>query len=124
MKTPLHGISAELDHLESRVDEVLRLIPVSAVKKMLFQEISDSFDFLRSTIKFLVMGINRSQDFVKCSNDLALTPILETFDVSEVFQVAFKCMLSQKTGRYLKMNPLVRFVIILAEIILFVVTKY
>jgi signal transduction histidine kinase len=80
---------------------------VSALKRLV-DGTHESFESLDTTCKFLVMAINRSQDYVKASSNIALTPILDTFNVNEVLNVVYKCMVNQKCGRVIRMHPLVR----------------
>jgi signal transduction histidine kinase len=78
--------------------------------KNLLEATGESFESLDTTCKFLVMAINRSQDYVKASSNIALTPILDTFNVNEVLNVVYKCMANQKCGRIITIHPLVSYV--------------
>ena len=42
------------------------------------------------------MAINRSQDYVKASSGISLTPMLETFNVKDVLGIVHKCMVNTK----------------------------
>ena len=47
-----------------------------------------------------------SQDYVKASSNVALSPILDTFNVREVLNIVHKCIVNQKCGRIVNMHPL------------------
>ena len=57
------------------------------------------FDDLESLIRFLLMAISRSQDYVKASRGVALTPTLDTVDVRAALQIADKCIKNQHADR-------------------------
>jgi signal transduction histidine kinase len=133
LKTPLHSIMAEIEHLRQTIEHACESViandggpsafslsgstarniatpsPAQAMSlvKKLSEGTHDSFESLDTTCKFLVMAINRSQDYVKASSNIALTPILDTFNVNEVLNVVHKCMVNQKCGRVINMHPLV-----------------
>jgi signal transduction histidine kinase len=132
LKTPLHSIMAEIDFLRQTIENACESIVANdggpssfslaggpareaaatsfqamAVIKKLTETTHDSFESLDTTCKFLVMAINRSQDYVKASSNIALTPILDTFNVNEVLNVVHKCMINQKCGRIIKIHSLV-----------------
>jgi hypothetical protein len=46
------------------------------------------------------------QDYVKTSSNIALSPILDTFDVHEVLNIVHKCIVNQKCGRIVNMHPI------------------
>ncbi len=47
-----------------------------------------------------------TQDYVKTSSNIALSPILDTFDVHEVINIVYKCIVNQKCGRIVNMHPI------------------
>ena len=67
---------------------------------------TESFESLETTCKFLIMAINRSQDYVKASSNIALTPILDTVNVREVLGIVQKCIVNTKCGRIVNVHPL------------------
>jgi signal transduction histidine kinase len=144
LKTPLHSIMAEIEHLRQTIEHACESIVANdggpsafqlsgnaakdvaitsfqlmSVVQKLKECTHDSFESLDTTCKFLVMAINRSQDYVKASSDIALTPILDTFNVNEVLNVVHKCMVNQKCGRVIKMHSLVSFTTILSFLFYF-----
>jgi hypothetical protein len=131
LKTPLHSIMAEIEHLKSTIDQVVEAFgadsgaegglaaagasakdfaaasfhTLSSIKKLASSS-SESFESLDTTCKFLIMAINRSQDYVKASSGISLTPILETFNVKDVLNIVHKCMINTKCGRIINVHPL------------------
>jgi signal transduction histidine kinase len=53
------------------------------------------------------MGINRAQDYVKATSNVALRPGMETVAISDVLQLVSKCMGHQNNGRNLCFHPMV-----------------
>ena len=74
--------------------------------KGLAAQTEESFESLDSTCKFLVMAINRSQDYVKASSNIALTPLLDTFNLNDVLHIVQKCIVNTKCGRIVVMHPI------------------
>lgn len=137
LKTPLHSIMAEIDFLRQAIEQANEAMiandsrprtpqltgagavestaketaaasfQILSIVQKLWGSTHESFESLDTTSKFLVMAINRSQDYVKASSNIALTPILDTFNVTEVLNVVHKCMINQKCGRIITMHPLV-----------------
>ena len=68
-------------------------------------ETNPVFDSLDNTVTFLVMAINRSQDYVKASGNIELTPIYETFSLVEVMATVKKVMDNQNAGRFVNVYP-------------------
>ena len=67
----------------------------------------DIRDTIMSQIQFLVMSINRSQDFVKLSSNVVLKPKLETASIPDVIHFVTKCMGHQNNGRSIVVHALV-----------------
>jgi K+-sensing histidine kinase KdpD len=105
LKTPLHSIEADMELLIL----VISKIPKSAVDKAVASIQSSScpqnldlqfiFNTMNATCKFMVSSINRSQDFMKASNNIVLVPTLESFDLGAAMAVAVTCI---KPLRYQK----------------------
>ena len=113
LKTPLHSIEADL--------EVLRLY-ITKVSKSILDAVSANFivgndscnsfhldsvfESLSSTCKFMSMAINRSQDFMKASNNIALVPALETFDIVSILATSVSCMKHVQSARTIIAHPI------------------
>ena len=60
-----------------------------------------------STIRFMVAAINRGQDYMKASHNVALVPSNGTFDFADTISVASRCIHSIiPTGRRLVIHEL------------------
>ena len=113
MKTPLHSIIAELGSVREAVcdacnDAAVPGADVSQVLGRLKSTTYDTLDVVDSMTQFLVMSINRSQDYVKLTSDITLKPKLETVVVPDVLRFVTKCMSHQNNGRIIVVHPLVR----------------
>lgn len=105
LKTPLHSIEADLDVLF----KFLARIPSHQIRSMTndIQQAGGGepcdpqsiFDSLTATCKFMVMAINRSQDFMKTSNNIALVPVMETFALQAVVDMSVTCINHTQTSR-------------------------
>jgi signal transduction histidine kinase len=51
------------------------------------------------------MSINRSQDFMKASNNIVLLPALETFDLSAAITSAVTCVKHVLSDRLILVHP-------------------
>ena len=98
---------AIIDRLQDDVNK-LQSASDSEAGAIVRDDINDAFDSHNSLCRFLIMSINRSQDYVKASNNIALTPAIETCDIREVLRVAHKCIASQQYARVINIKPLVR----------------
>ena len=98
LKTPLHSIEADLDVLNTFMSGIpkdallcgesdfqINGSPVSFDPQSIF-------DSLTANCKFMAMAINRSQDFMKASNNIALVPMMETFELASALAVSVTCM--------------------------------
>jgi hypothetical protein len=72
-------------------------------------ETTEKIDTILSLIYFIVMGINRSQDYAKLTTNKALKPALETVPIFEVLRMVSTCMSHQQNGRMLVVHPMVRY---------------
>ena len=111
LKTPLHSIEADL--------EVLRVfmlqIPRDALEKAKIEFLSNYhrdksdpltiFDSLNATCKFMGMAINRSQDFMKASHNIALIPVMETFELASTLAMSVTCMNHVQSTRTIVAHP-------------------
>ena len=76
-----------------------------AVLDSWISETNPVLDSLDNTVTFLVMAINRSQDYVKASGNIELTPIYETFSMVEILTTVKKVMDNQNAGRFVNVYP-------------------
>jgi signal transduction histidine kinase len=72
-------------------------------------ETCEKIDTILSLIYFIVMGINRSQDYAKLTTNKALKPAMETVPISDVLRLVSTCMSHQQNGRMLVVHPMVRY---------------
>jgi signal transduction histidine kinase/CheY-like chemotaxis protein len=113
LKTPLHSIEADLAVLGSICSNVLPEAFIVASEKFECQGQCDAHNFdpksildsLIATCKFMGMAINRSEDFMKASNNIALVPVIETFDPIAAVQVSVTCMNHLQSGRTIVVHP-------------------
>jgi signal transduction histidine kinase len=119
LKTPLHSIMGEADFLRQTVARACTEIvatastesPVALISELtlrLSSETEGLFDNVISMIQLLTMSINRTQDFIKISSDVALVPELGSFVLEDVLEMVDKCMASQNCNRIVNTHPLVR----------------
>ena len=113
MKTPLHSIIAELDGVRESVDEACKDAAepgadASSVLGRLQSATHNTLDVVDSMTQFLVMSINRSQDYAKLTSNVALKPKLETVSIPDVLRFVTKCMAHQNNGRIIVVHSLVR----------------
>jgi signal transduction histidine kinase len=103
MKTPLFSIRAELDSLKDIIHLVSKQVfdtdavndPRIAMAYMQ-AETDEKIDTILSLIYFIVMGINRSQDYAKLTTNKELKPALETVPIFEVLRMVTRCMSHQR----------------------------
>ena len=119
MKTPLHSITAEIDclrlftsKLSTDVKNQYSKAPVkgaSSIQPILEQYFSNSnavYEHLDGMTQFLLMAINRSQDFVKAKSGVAIMPYLETIDIVRTAEVVKKIIDNQDNGRQVIIHPI------------------
>ena len=112
LKTPLHSLEADL--------EVLNVF-ISQIPSHLLEKVSSDFQkkrggdildprsilqSLNSTCKFMGMAINRSQDFMRASNNIPLVPTIETVDVKAAIDMSVACINQLQTVRPIIAHPL------------------
>ena len=111
LKTPLHSIEADLDVLRVFMQKIPKCVLQTA--KSEFQNIGLGkgfdpqaiFDSLTATCKFMGMAINRSQDFMKASNNIALVPVMETFELASTLAMSVTCMSHVQSARTIVVHP-------------------
>jgi hypothetical protein len=87
LKTPLYSIEADVDVLHTFFKNLSPKLIADVVNKVSKNSSIVNFDHdsifgsLMATCKFMVMAINRSQDYVKASHNIDLLPTMETFEL-------------------------------------------
>ena len=112
LKTPLHSIVADLEVLRLFMGQ-LEISNPDSMKSELHRDgcgvsvnVQSVFDSLTATCKFMAMAINRSQDFVKASNNIALVPALGTFEIQSAVAMSVNCMNHLQAARTIAVHPL------------------
>lgn len=98
LKTPLHSIMADLEMFILLISK----IPLSVIEEAIASIHSPCsehafdpqviFNAMNATCKFMEMSINRSQDFMKASNNIVLLPAFESFDLGAAIGSAVTCV--------------------------------
>eukprot|EP00596_Hydrurales_sp_CCMP1899_P000659 CAMPEP_0119037016 /NCGR_PEP_ID=MMETSP1177-20130426/5105_1 /TAXON_ID=2985 /ORGANISM="Ochromonas sp, Strain CCMP1899" /LENGTH=533 /DNA_ID=CAMNT_0006997681 /DNA_START=1096 /DNA_END=2697 /DNA_ORIENTATION=- len=112
LKTPLHSIKADLEVLnllmskipKSAIDKAVALLQSSFFQQTF--EFQSLFNMMDATCKFMMMSINRSQDFMKASNNICLLPILNTFDLHAAVEISVTCIKHIELDRLIIVHPL------------------
>ena len=81
---------------------------VTALMQRLSSETEELFDNVTSMIQLLTMSINRTQDFIKISSDVPLTPNPGSFALAGVLKMVDKVVASQSSDRIVNTHSLVR----------------
>ena len=111
LKTPLHSIEADLEVLRvsfSRIPSDVLTAVAEEYKTTCAGEIMDPqslFNSLNATCKFMGMAINRSQDFMKASSNIALVPAMETFEFEAALSMSVTCINHLQTSRTIIVHP-------------------
>ena len=112
LKTPLHSIEADLEVLRLFMAQ-LEISNPDSMKSELHRDgcgvsvnVQSVFESLTATCKFMAMAINRSQDFVKASNNIALVPALGTFEIQSALTMSVNCMNHLQAARTIAVHPL------------------
>jgi signal transduction histidine kinase len=63
------------------------------------------YEDIETTVRYQVMAINRSQDYVKASSNVPLTPFLTTVHLPDVLRTVRKCIDHEQTGRVVNIHP-------------------
>ena len=111
LKTPLHSIEADLEVLNAFITRIPK--PVFDRTLAEFEENNSGsslnplsvFQSLSATCKFMAMAINRSQDFMKATNNIALKPALETFDLKAAVSMSVTCIDHLQSSRTIVVQP-------------------
>eukprot|EP00596_Hydrurales_sp_CCMP1899_P000104 CAMPEP_0119052826 /NCGR_PEP_ID=MMETSP1177-20130426/73990_1 /TAXON_ID=2985 /ORGANISM="Ochromonas sp, Strain CCMP1899" /LENGTH=518 /DNA_ID=CAMNT_0007032513 /DNA_START=1257 /DNA_END=2813 /DNA_ORIENTATION=- len=114
LKTPLHSIAADIEALSMLLSMIPpRHIRTAEEKINLNNPHPDSkieskgiFDSLNASSQFMAMAINRSQDYMKASSNIALAPAMETFELQSALMMPLTCMRHLMKDRLIVVHPL------------------
>ena len=111
LKTPLHSIEADLEVLNVFITKIPRKLLEKTTEEFEIKGVGDGFnpisvfDSLNATCKFMEMAINRSQDFMKASNNIALVPVMETFELKSALSMSVTCINHLQSARMITVHP-------------------
>ena len=113
LKTPLHSIEAGVEILRTLILKMPSTPPNSAPytchgspPDLGYEEFHPEivFETLTAACEFMRMSINRSQDFMKASNNIALVPSMESFNLSSVLAMSATCLNNLQTNLTIKLH--------------------
>jgi signal transduction histidine kinase len=111
LKTPLHSIKADLEVLCLLMSKIPKAAIAEAVALLQASSLYQNFDpesifnTMDATCKFMMMSINRSQDFMKASNNIALLPVQSTFDIGNAVSMSVICIKRIESDRLVVVHP-------------------
>lgn len=105
LKGPLHSISGDIEILQDMGRKRLQSRSIVGESDVAESE-EQIFESLHSTIRLMLMAINRSQDYMKSSVKISLMPSLSTFSITTVLTQAMKCVRSHSRDRTIILHPL------------------
>ena len=111
LKTPLHSIEADLEVLNVFISKIPKHLLEKTTAEFQSKAVGESFDphsvfdSLSATCKFMEMAINRSQDFMKASNNIALVPVMETFELKTALAMSVTCINHLQSARAITLHP-------------------
>lgn len=112
LKTPLHSLEADLEVLNVIINHIPNHQLEDVLKEFFMESSAIILDprsilqSLNSTCKFMGMAINRSQDFMRASNNIPLVPTIETFDLKVAIDISVACINQLQTARPIITHPL------------------
>jgi signal transduction histidine kinase/CheY-like chemotaxis protein len=112
LKTPLHSLEADLEVLNVFISQIPRNLLEKVSADFQCKRGGDILDprsilqSLNSTCKFMGMAINRSQDFMRASNNIPLVPTIETVDLKAAINMSVACINQLQTVRPIIAHPL------------------
>lgn len=112
LKTPLHSIEADLDMVRIFISKIPKCDIDIACQEFKMNRMIGNFDVegilnsLKATCQFMGMSINRSQDFMKSSNNIALVPMMETFELKLALDLSVTCLNHLDSGKSITLHPL------------------
>ena len=113
LKTPLHSIEAGVEILRTLILKVPSTPPNSASHTCYgsppdvgYEELHPEivFETLTAACELMRMSINRSQDFMKASNNIALVPSMESFNLSSVLAMSAARLNNLQTTQTIKLH--------------------
>ena len=112
LKTPIACIAADIALMRDAAESVTA--PRGASSNSLSERSQSNRVFLtvansiEATANFMLMAINRSQDFVKSTLNVALTPTISAFSIQDAATFACACVNNTQSGREIILHPLPR----------------
>jgi light-regulated signal transduction histidine kinase (bacteriophytochrome) len=79
---------------------------IQTILEQYFTNSNVVYDHLDGMTQFLLMAINRSQDFVKAKSGVAIKPSLETIDIVRTAELVKKVIDNQDNGRQVIIHPI------------------
>jgi len=79
---------------------------IQPILEQYFTNSNAVYDHLDGMTQFLLMAINRSQDFVKSKSGVAIKPSLETIDIVRTAELVKKVIDNQDNGRQVIIHPI------------------
>jgi hypothetical protein len=117
LKTPLFSFEADVEALRSFFAEFSPSSVIMAnnsmqkrlgISQAYFDPIQPEtiFDSMQATCRFMAMAINRSQDYMKATNGIALVPSNGTFNLPDAINQATSCIFHINPERCINFPPL------------------
>ena len=94
LKTPIHSVKMDVDLLKGRYVDIAKQFPevLSYAAKNPETNPMTIFESLEATCNFMTMSINRCLDYTKAASNIALKPVVETFDISSTLIIPVRCI--------------------------------
>ena len=106
LKTPLHSIEADLEIIRIFISKIPKSALETACKSTDIIDIQSVISSLQANCSFIGTSINRSQDFIKSSNNITLLPLMETFELKSALEMPFTCINHLESGKLITLQPL------------------
>ena len=95
LKTPIHSQSMDIELLKNNYLDVMDRFP--AVSEYFSTKSEDLnpmtiFESLESSCKFMTMSLNRCLDYTKAAGNIALKPMMESFNMLSTLKVPVRCI--------------------------------
>ena len=111
LKSPLHSIEADLESLRVSVSNIPKVVSGTTGGRpqphfgLDNTDLHPIFDSLTATCNFMRMTINRSQDFMKASHNIALVPTMEPFELASTLAMSISFINHLQTAGTIIMHP-------------------
>jgi signal transduction histidine kinase len=111
LKTPLHSIKADLEVLILLMSKIPKAAIAEGVGSLQASSLHQNFDhqsifsMMDATCGFMILSINRSQDFMKASSNIALLPVQSTFDMGAAIEISVVCTKQIELDRFIVVHP-------------------